>query len=377
MRPARSGRGHVRRIERNGQLAPGSYILLVRLDQLRLRLHGEHAELQRLIGGSLTGGDPFGLHAIDAVGKLGQGVVHLDALPRHQHAEIVRPHLGGQIVTGPVQRQFRVVEIDFRRGLGEPQLAAGDDRLTDAAALVAGGQPRIDVIGLIADVRVGIGAGLDHVAAGGFHVGRRLANERIAGHRHRLQLGERQRRLAGRGDRLGRGGDDVQVGKEGFDRAALFGRRGPRLDRRQTQRRRRAARDRAGDFQRLNGPRRPSRCRGFVGRGPAVARLLARVVRPVPQGILVRRAKQDLPAVPAAAHGWDRELSRRRFLAPEAKAAGSCPWGSRPGIRHGCRPGTACHTDNRPCTRTAARQERHAVRWSSPSWQASQSRRID
>ena len=173
---------------------------------MRLGLHGEHAELQRLIGGGLAGGDPLDLHAIDAVGKLGQGVVHLDPLPGDEHAEIIRPHLGGQIVTGPAQCQFRIAEIDFRRGLGEPQLAAGDDRLTDAAALVAGGLPRIDVVRLIADVRVGIGAGLDHVAAGRFHVGRRLANERIAAHRHRLQLGERQRRLAGRKNRLGHGG---------------------------------------------------------------------------------------------------------------------------------------------------------------------------
>ena len=199
------GRGHVRSIERNGQLAPGRFIAMVRLDQLRLGLHGEYAELQRLIGGSLAGGDPLGLHVIDAVGKLGQGVIHFDSFPRHQHAEIVRPHLRGQIVAGPPQRQFRVVEIDSRRGLGQPQLAAGDDRLADSSALVASGQPRIDIIGLIAHVRVGISAGLDHVAAGRFHVGRRLANERIAGHRHRLQLGECQRGLARRGDRLRQG----------------------------------------------------------------------------------------------------------------------------------------------------------------------------
>ena len=387
MRPAKGGRGHVRRIERNRQLAPGRFIAMVRLDQLRLGLHGEHAELQRLVGGSLAGGDPLGLHAIDAVGKLRQGVVHLDPLPRHQHAEIIRPHLRGQIVTGPVQRQFRIVEIDSRRGLGQPQLAAGDDRLTDGAALVAGGQPRIDVVGLIADVRVGIGAGLDHVAAGRFHVGGRLANERIAGHRDRLQLGERQRRLAGRGDRFGRGGDDVQVGKEGFDRAALFGRRGPRLDAAANATAAPrcpgsrwgfpaaddgppAAEPRSGLRRRRAGIRSFARasCRAGSARhsGPSGE------TGPAAGGHHVGHHVPMVVVVVGSGARMGSGIVRAVSLHSPAKAAGSYPWGSRPGIRPGCQPGTACHTDNRPCMRTGVWQEQLAVR-SSPSWQTSQS----
>ena len=151
-----------------------------------------------------------------------------------------------------------------------------------------------------------------------------------------------------------------------------FGRRGPRLGRRQTQRRRRAARNRAGDFQRLNGPWRPRRCRGFIGHGPADTRLPAAGRRTGSAKHPGRRRKADLAAVPAAAHGWARSLSRRRFLRPGVRAAGLNPWDNHQGIRLGCQPGTAYRTDNQPCTRTIAWQERHAVRWWSPSWQPRQ-----
>ena len=53
---------------------------MVRLDQLRLCLHGEHTELQRLVGGGLAGGHAFGLQAVNAVGELGQGAVYRDPL---------------------------------------------------------------------------------------------------------------------------------------------------------------------------------------------------------------------------------------------------------------------------------------------------------
>ena len=170
------------------------------------------------------------------------------------------------------------------------------------------------------------------------------------------------------GHRLGRRGNDVQVGKEGLNLAALlFGRRGPRADRRQTQRRRRAARDRTGDFQRLNG-------HAAAGLLPGLHRPRAGIRRLARAGCPAGSARHPGPrvgnrawqAVPAAERGSNRDWSRRRFL-------------RRRGRRRGRVHGAAAHgsdTAVNPALRVVATtgharaadrgEGEHAVRWSSP-----------
>ena len=197
-----------------------------------------------------------------------------------------------------------------------------------------------------------------------------------------LQLGERQRRLAGRGDRFGHGGDDVQVGKEGFDRAArsagvapgwIGGKRnggarcpGSRWGFPVAQRY--AAAEPVPGLRRPRAGRHPlarAGCRPVgtaswaAGRGPI--EIPATIRDGVGEYV---SGKQGLPAVLALARDRTRESSWRRFPRSQARAAGLRPSGSRPGIPHGCQPGTVCHNNNRPCTHTIARQEQYSVRWS-------------
>ena len=223
---------------------------MVRLDQLRLGLGGQHAQLQGFVRGRLAGRHAADLRAIDPFGKLLQGVVDLDSLQRHQHGQVVRPYLRGQVVAGASQGQFRVLHVDLCRGPGQFQLAAGDDRLADVAALVAGRPRRIHVVALIGQVGIGIGAGLNHRSPRGVDVGGSLPDQRTVGHGDALQLRQRQGRLARNGRRPNGRRYHVQFPIEFLDFGLPLGGRGVGPQRRQAHRRRLAARNATRDVQR-------------------------------------------------------------------------------------------------------------------------------
>src|SRR5262249_57992293 len=119
-----------------------------------------------------------------------QGAVQLDALLRHQHAEVAGAYLRGQVRLRLAQGQFGVAEVQGGDGAGQLQFVGGRDLLFDERPLVARPARRAHRVALVADVRVGRQTGLDGGAARFLDARSRLADQRAVGQGQLLQVGQ-------------------------------------------------------------------------------------------------------------------------------------------------------------------------------------------
>ncbi len=145
----------------------------------------------RFIGGCKTTFEHACLQAVDFVREADHGLIDADRFLRHDEREIGIADGGRKVAAGLPKRHLGIMHGHFRRRCGQAEFAPGLDNLVDAHAIAAGRSAIVRWLHLVTERRIGIGVGLNHVAAGRLDVGGRLSQGGAVGRGHLLEVGQR------------------------------------------------------------------------------------------------------------------------------------------------------------------------------------------
>ncbi len=181
-----------RHAQRDAQRLPRRDVIHLRLHERGARLHGQAAQLRRLVGRDDAAFQLVVLDLVDLAREADQRLVDHHALLRDQDGEIVPLHLRHQIDTCLTIRKLRIRHVDVGDRAGQPELIGGLDDLRAEDALIIARAGRADGVRFVSDERVRVDARLNRLAKGHGDVGLGLDDDRTIRQRHLLQLGERK-----------------------------------------------------------------------------------------------------------------------------------------------------------------------------------------